>query len=88
MKELMKKKSNRTRVDNYYKKDYHYTMNELDLFIEDFMLANKKTLTGLEATQLMNQVLASYDISKKRKLTIETNYYRELLYRLVETYGH
>jgi len=63
-------------------------MDELDLFIEDFMLATRKTLTGKEAALLMNSVLASYNISKKRKLTIEMNYYSELLSRLVKTYGH
>ena len=63
-------------------------MDELDLFIEDFMLATRKTLTGKDAALLMNSVLASYNISKKSKLTIEMNYYSELLSRLVKTYGH
>ena len=87
-KEKMTKKINHTRIDKYSKTDYDYTMDELELFIEDFILANKRTLTGLEAALLMNRVLASYNVSKKRKLIIETKYYRELLSRLVETYGH
>jgi hypothetical protein len=85
---MAKRRTNRTRVSSFYKKDYDYTMDELELFIEDFILANKRTLTGLEAALLMNRVLASYNVSKKRKLIIETKYYRELLSRLVETYGH
>jgi hypothetical protein len=85
---MAKRRTNRTRVSSFYKKDYDYTMDELDLFIEDFMLATRKTLTGKDAALLMNSVLASYNISKKRKLTIEMNYYSELLSRLVKTYGH
>jgi len=63
-------------------------MDDLHLFIEEFMLANKKTLSGIEATFLMNSVLASYNISKRKKLTIEMNYYSELLSKLIKTYGH
>lgn len=85
---MAKRKTNRTRVSSFYKKDYDYTMDELDLYIEEFMLATRKTLNGRDAALLMNSVLASYNISKKRKLTIEMNYYCELLSKLIKTYGH
>jgi hypothetical protein len=55
---------------------------------EYYLYQTRKTLTGKDAALLMNSVLASYNISKKRKLTIEMNYYSELLSRLVKTYGH
>jgi hypothetical protein len=77
-------------LSKYHKRDYHYTMDELDLFIEEFMSLQKGTtkLTPLEARLLMNQVHISYDISKERKLPIETRYYGELLSRLIKSYGH
>jgi hypothetical protein len=45
-------------------------------------------LTPLEARLLMGQVHISYDISRERKLPIETRYYGELLSRLIKSYGH
>jgi len=60
-------------LSKYHERDYHYTMDELDLFIEEL---------------LMGQVNISYDISIERKLPIETRYYGELLSRLIKSYGH
>lgn len=81
---------NLKRLSKYHQRDYHYTMDELDLFIEEFMALQKgtKKLTPLEANLLMGQVHISYDISKERKLPIETRYYGELLSRLIKSYGH
>lgn len=77
-------------LSKYHKRDYHYTMDELDLFIEEFMALQNGTnkLSPLEARILMQQVHISYDISKERKLPIETRYYGELLSRLIKSYGH
>lgn len=77
-------------LSKYHKRDYHYTMDELDLFIEEFMALQNGTnkLSPLEARILMQQVQISYDISRERKLPIETRYYGELLSRLIKSYGH
>ena len=86
----MKMKNIKRSLSNYHQRDYHYTMDELDLFIEEFMALQQGTtkLTPLEARLLMGQVNISYDISRERKLPIETRYYGELLSRLIKSYGH
>ena len=86
----MQVKSIKRSLSKYHQRDYHYTMDELDLFIEEFMALQKGTtkLTPLEARLLMGQVNISYDISIERKLPIETRYYGELLSRLIKSYGH
>jgi hypothetical protein len=86
----MQVKSIKRSLSKYHQRDYHYTMDELDLFIEEFMALQKGTtkLTPLEARLLMEQVNISYDISRERKLPIETRYYGELLSRLIKSYGH
>jgi hypothetical protein len=86
----MEVKNFKRNLSNYHLKDYHYTMDELDLFIEEFMALQQGTtkLTPLEARLLMGQVHISYDISRERKLPIETRYYGELLSRLIKSYGH
>jgi hypothetical protein len=86
----MQVKSIKRSLSKYHQRDYHYTMDELDLFIEEFMALQKGTtkLTPLEARLLMGQVHISYDISRERKLPIETRYYGELLSRLIKSYGH
>jgi len=86
----MQVKSIKRSLSKYHQRDYHYTMDELDLFIEEFMALQKGTtkLTPLEARLLIEQVNISYDISKERKLPIETRYYGELLSRLIKSYGH
>jgi predicted metal-dependent hydrolase len=77
-------------LSKYHKRDYHYTMDELDLFIEEFMALQNGTnkLTPLEARLLMQQVYISFNVSKERKLPIETRYYGELLSKLIKSYGH
>jgi hypothetical protein len=86
----MQMKNIKRSISKYHERDYHYTMDELDLFIEEFMALQKGTtkLTPLEARLLMGQVNISYDISIERKLPIETRYYGELLSRLIKSYGH
>jgi hypothetical protein len=86
----MEIKNFKRNLSNHYQRDYDYTMDELDLFIEEFMALQKGTtkLTPLEARLLMGQVHISYDISRERKLPIETRYYGELLSRLIKSYGH
>jgi hypothetical protein len=86
----MRVKNLKRSLSKHQERDYHYTMDELDLFIEEFMALQQGTtkLTPLEARLLMNQVHISYDISKERKLPIETRYYGELLSRLIKSYGH
>ena len=86
----MQVKSIKRSLSKYHQRDYHYTMDELDLFIEEFMALQQGTtkLTPLEARLLMGQVHISYDISRERKLPIETRYYGELLSRLIKSYGH
>ena len=86
----MQVKSIKRSLSKYHQRDYHYTMDELDLFIEEFMALQQGTtkLTPLEARLLMGQVNISYDISIERKLPIETRYYGELLSRLIKSYGH
>jgi hypothetical protein len=86
----MQVKSIKRSLSKYHKRDYHYTMDELDLFIEEFMALQNGTnkLSPLEARILMQQVQISYDISRERKLPIETRYYGELLSRLIKSYGH
>jgi hypothetical protein len=86
----MQMKNIKRSLSKYHERDYHYTMDELDLFIEEFMALQKGTtkLTPLEARLLMGQVNISYDISIERKLPIETRYYGELLSRLIKSYGH
>lgn len=80
---------NRT-LSNHYKNDYYHTIDELNSFIEEFMELNiKKTpLKPAEAAILMQQLSISYEISKERKLPIETRYYGELLSKLIKNYGH
>jgi len=83
-------KNLRQDLSKYYQRDYDYTMDELDLFIEEFMAlqnGNHK-LNPVEARMLMQQVFISYNISIERKLPIETRYYGELLSRLIKSYGH
>ena len=86
----MQVKNIKRSLSKYHSRDYHYTMDELDLFIEEFMALQQGTtkLTPLEARLLMGQVNISYDISIERKLPIETRYYGELLSRLIKSYGH
>lgn len=86
----MQVKNIKRSLSKYHLRDYHYTMDELDLFIEEFMALQQgtKKLTPLEARLLMGQVNISYDISIERKLPIETRYYGELLSRLIKSYGH
>jgi len=86
----MQVKNIKRSLSKYHQRDYHYTMDELDLFIEEFMALQQGTtkLTPLEARLLMGQVNISYDISIERKLPIETRYYGELLSRLIKSYGH
>ena len=86
----MEVKNFKRNLSKHHQRDYHYTMDELDLFIEEFMALQKGTtkLTPLEARLLMGQVHISYDISRERKLPIETRYYGELLSRLIKSYGH
>ena len=86
----MQVKNIKRSLSKYHQRDYHYTMDELDLFIEEFMALQQGTtkLTPLEARLLMGQVNISYDISRERKLPIETRYYGELLSRLIKSYGH
>jgi len=86
----MQVKSIKRSLSKYHQRDYHYTMDELDLFIEEFMALQQGAtkLTPLEARLLMGQVHISYDISIERKLPIETRYYGELLSRLIKSYGH
>ena len=86
----MQVKSIKRSLSKYHQRDYHYTMDELDLFIEEFMALQNGTnkLSPLEARILMQQVQISYDISRERKLPIETRYYGELLSRLIKSYGH
>lgn len=86
----MQVKNIKRSLSKYHERDYHYTMDELDLFIEEFMALQKGAtkLTPLEARLLMGQVNISYDISIERKLPIETRYYGELLSRLIKSYGH
>jgi len=86
----MQMKNIKRSISKYHERDYHYTMDELDLFIEEFMSLQqgKSKLTPLEARLLMEQVNISYDISIERKLPIETRYYGELLSRLIKSYGH
>ena len=86
----MQVKSIKRSLSKYHQRDYHYTMDELDLFIEEFMALQNGTnkLSPLEARILMQQVQISYDISREGKLPIETRYYGELLSRLIKSYGH
>lgn len=87
---LIKKdmKNTKRTLSKHYKRDYHYTMDELDLYIEEFMNLHSRTLLPHEAHELMERVLISYDISRERKLPIETRYYGELLSKLIKSYGH
>ena len=66
----MQVKSIKRSLSKYHQRDYHYTMDELDLFIEEFMALQQGAtkLTPLEARLLMGQVNISYDISRERKL--------------------
>lgn len=90
VRKLIEMKNLKRDLSSYYQRDYHYIMDELDLFIEQFMALQKGTakLKPDEARILMHQVHVSYDISKERKLPIETRYYGELLSKLVKSYGH
>ena len=62
----MELKNLKRTLSKYHQRDYHYTMDELDLYIEEFMALQNGTnkLSPLEARLLMNQVHISYDISR------------------------